>query len=144
MRIKTTHIDTGSHGYLSVSKKDLSKIYTEEQIQGITGYSGHNLTRVYLEEDKDATDFLRVCEEQSIQVDVKEGYNPNFKTKHNFDSNLYHFSANVGDKFIGHYDILYKVVESGRRIKIENEQGRTYKLPKSNPYDYVVKIVPTD
>ncbi|MEP2668946.1 MAG: hypothetical protein ABJH04_08120 [Cyclobacteriaceae bacterium] len=128
MRIfKTTHIDTGGHGYLSVSKVDFLKVLKPDQISGA---SGHNLNRIYLEEDLDATVFLEEANKKGYVVDVKHSYNLHFNCTHNYDPKFFHFKPVVGDKVLLHDDMWYAIVEVNKSdFRVRNSfTGQRYKL----------------
>ena len=79
----TTHIDTGSHGYYSVSKKDIEYLGISDKI---SGFSGHTLNRVYLEEDCDAMLLYNRAEEMGVEVirkcGIKEVISSCFDARH--------------------------------------------------------------
>src|SRR5690349_20579028 len=95
--IKATHIDTGGHGYLSISKTDFSLVLEPSEV---SGYSGHNLNRMYLEEDQDASKFMQRAESKGIKVEVKSGYNLKFNCTHNYNPDLFSFKPEIGNSVI--------------------------------------------
>lgn len=93
-KINITHIDTGGHGYYSISKKDVALLGIQEKV---TGYSGHNLSRMYLEEDCDAGLVHKAAKEKDIQLNIKQSYNLYFKTVHNYKPELFDYFPSIGD-----------------------------------------------
>lgn len=141
--IKATHIDNCSHGYLSVSKKDIQLL--DIPVTEFSSYSGHTLTRMYLEEDQDASIFMRYAELSGYKVEVKSGYNPNFSIKHNYNSNLFSYLPQVGDHVELTNGGLYAitVVDSdGIRVRMLPSGGQ-YRISISNPYQYIAKLEST-
>jgi hypothetical protein len=136
--IKGTFIDTGSHGYLSIAKKDLIAI--EYPYEKISRYSGHNLTRVFLEEDCDASDLVEFCREKKIPFDFKESYNPNFSITHNYEHELFNIKFNIGDKYVMADNSIGEVIENKNKIIISVGYMR-YKLPKTNPFKYIKSVL---
>ena len=137
--IKTTHIDTGSHGYLSVSQKDFMLVMFGELDQ-ISGYSGINRTRVFLEEDCDAGMFIERAQDRGFKVDIKHSYNPKHNITHNYKPEFVGFNFEVDDCFKFHNDRPAQIVENGSRI-IAISDGKQYSIPKTNPFQYVKEIV---
>lgn len=139
ININITAIDTGSHGYYSISKKDLIKI--NYPIENISSYSGMNLTRIFLEEDCDASNFINFCEEKgNIKYKIKNSYNPNHNITHNYNHKLFNLKLDVGDKILMYDDTTYEVIEHSKNIIILGDNGR-YKLPKTNPFKFIKDII---
>jgi hypothetical protein len=134
--IKTTHIDNGGHGYLSVSKKDILLVYNDAEIKEISGYSGMDWNRVYLEEDMDASNFIAKCKEKNITLEIKSGYNLSFKISHNYNPNLFYLNPIIGETFKLHDDLIYTIVQVEPKIIISNRFGQRYKL-QSNPFRHI-------
>lgn len=137
--IKATHIDTGGHGYLSVSKKDILAIGIDHNI--FSTFSGHNTTRMYLEEDCDATKFMDYCQAKGIKVNVKSGYNPKFNITHNYKPELFNYTPAVNDMF-DISSVQYKITEFKKsKIIIRNLiTGTVYGISTSNPFKYIEKL----
>jgi hypothetical protein len=137
--IIVTHIDTASHGYYSVSKKDFLLIGGEPE--KITGCSGHTYTRLYLEEDCDATYFFDKAKENGFEVTMKMGYNPKFAITHNYNAQLFSFEPKVGNWLIlSNREICeVKIVHEDGDLIVAN-YGSRYRIPKSNPFQYIVGI----
>ncbi len=145
--IKTTHIDTGSHGYLSVSKKDF--ILTGCDPSKVTGCSGHTLTRIYLEEDCDQSYFWDTATANGFTIERKSGYNLKFSIKHNYNPELFHFMPEVGDNVIFHNGANAQIIlvpgienattKEGIMVLVldGNYKGSQYKIPLSNPFSYI-------
>lgn len=138
--IKCTKIDTGGHGYLSVSKKDflLSGLNPSE----ISGYSGHTFSRIYLEEDCDAALFYDACEKNGIKLDVKNGYNLNFNVHHNYDAKLFNYIPKIHDIIIDNNDRYYKIIsKTTKNIFINDIQtNKNYAITLSNPFKYIKEV----
>lgn len=134
--IKTTHIDTGGHGYVSVSKSDLLEVLKPDQI---SGYSGQSLTRVYLEEDCDATLFMEEAEKKGIKVEMKSSYNLHFKNTHNYDAKFFHFKPVVNDQVLLHDDQWYTIIEVNQNdFRVRNSYtGQRYKLTNVKCLEYI-------
>lgn len=145
--IKTTHIDTGGHGYLSVSKKDF--ILAGGDPKMISHSSGHSLTRIYLEEDGDQNYFWNVATANGFEIVRKSGYNLQFNISNNYNPDLFNFVPEVGDNIIFHDDTKSQVVRvpgvegatnsEGIRVLVltGNHKGKQYKIPLSNPFSYI-------
>lgn len=137
--IKATMIDTPGHGYLSVSKKDILKIGFP--YENISNFSGHNLTRVFLEEDCDFINFMKFCEKNNIEVDIKESHKENFNITHNYDPSLFNSKFKEGEAYKLHDDNIYYAFHYDSKIFLRGVHGRIYKLPKQNPFAYVKEQV---
>ena len=134
MAIKTTHIDNCSHGYLSVSKKDFLKVCATHEI---TPFSGHDLTRIYLEEDCDASTFLQKAEQKGIEIIVRSSYNPKFVKHHNYNPELFNYKPQEGDVI----NQKYKVQEVQKtKLIVVNGLGKQYKISLSNPFKHIQEI----
>jgi len=132
--IRTTLIDTGGHGYLSVSKKDFLLICEPKDI---SGYSGHNLTRIFLEEDSDASLFMTKSEQKGFRIIVKDGYNLGFKIHHNYNPDLFNYIPRLYDIVNKRYNI---VSIDKKRILIKNENDTIYKISLTNPFKFIDTI----
>lgn len=133
--IKVTHIDTGGHGYLSVSKKDILLVGLDTS--EISGYSGMNFKRVYLEEDLDASLFMDRAKKNGFQVIVKQGYNLNFSIHHNYVASLFHLEGTYGESFLMYDDCVYTITKVHPYIAVEGLNGKKYRLLKSNPFAHI-------
>jgi hypothetical protein len=137
-KIITTHIDTGGHGYLSVSKKDF--LLAGADPKKITGCSGHNLTRIYLEEDIDQSYFWDVATANGFEVVRKSGYNLNFKITHNYHSELFDYVPTVGHIVVLSDDQKYQISEitpKGNIIVRHIGTGVKYRIGKTNPFEHI-------
>lgn len=133
--IKTTHIDNGGHGYLSVSKKDFLLICEKTDI---SGFSGMDFTRVYLEEDSDASIFLDKAKKLGYIVNIKSGYNLKFKITHNYSANLFDIHPEKNSIVYLHDDMQYKLSIEGKNIIATNVlTKKRYRLSKTNPFQYI-------
>lgn len=122
MKLKLTHIDTGGHGYLSVSKEIIKELGLVDEI---SGYSGMNQTRVFLEEDCDASLFIDRAKERGYEVEVKSSYNPKHKCTHNY--NPIAFELKVGDEL---------ELWTGSKAIFEGYVGSSVKLQGYNKISY--------
>jgi len=138
--IKTTHIDTAGHGYLSVSKKDFLAAGLDPK--KISGCSGHTLTRLYLEEDCDASYFMENTRGKGIEVEVKSGYNEKLQTTHGYKPELFDYQPQAGQILILTDDkdyLLVEVKENGDLI-VENANGKRYRIPGHNPFEHITGV----
>lgn len=137
--IKATHIDTGGHGYLSVSKKDF--ILAGGDPAKITEFSGHNFTRIFLEEDCDQSYFWDVATTNGFEIDRKSGYNLKFNIHHNYNPDLFSFVPESGDIITFHNNQRGTVINSNNNRKVGilvTTGNRQYGLiPASNPFTYI-------
>jgi hypothetical protein len=138
--IKCTKIDTGSHGYLSVSKKDI--ILSGLDVNKISGYSGHTLNRVYLEEDCDASLFYDTCESKGIEIKVKYSYNLRFNITHNYNPKLFNYSPKINDIIIANDDRSYKIIYKDNKKIIVNDiiAKKNYSIPLNSIFKYLKDI----
>lgn len=141
--IRTTHIDTGGHGYLSVSKKDLDMIGIDTNV--FTKFSGHNISRMYLEEDCDASYFMNYCEKAQIKVKMRSSHNEKFKITHNYNLELYSYKPAVGDRFsLAKHNYVITELRKNRIIVRNEITGSKYGIPMTNPFDYIMAILPAE
>lgn len=150
-KIITTHIDTGGHGYLSVSKKDF--IMAGGDPAKVSGSSGHSLTRIYLEEDGDQNYFWDVATANGFEIIRKSGYNLHFNITHNYKPELFHYTPEIGDNIIFHNEIKSQVIlvpgieaatkSEGIRVLALSGQykGAQYRIPLSNPFSYIKSVI---
>ena len=133
--IKTTFIDTGRHGYLSVSKKDFLLVCDPKDI---SQYSGINFTRIYLEEDEDAGIFLNEARKKGYKVDIKSSYNPKHNITHNYRPEFVEYKKEIGQKVILHSGVKAEIVQVLPKLLIKTENGMRYRLPPNNPFEYLI------
>lgn len=133
--IKTTHIDNGGHGYLSVAKSDFLLVCTPDQI---TGCSGHNLTRMYLEEDCDMSVFMELAEAKGHKVEVKQSYNLNFKCTHNYKPALFGFEPRIGTEVQLHDGLFYEIIGVGFNNFVVAGNGKRYQLNDATCFEFMV------
>lgn len=131
--IKVTFIDTAGHGYYSVSKKDIEKL---DLVQSISHYSGHNLTRVFLEEDSDATKFFETADNMGYTVVVKSSYNERFRIIHNYDPSCFRIAVGDKVKLINGETCLITGMDY-RSIYLERENFRFYRISTNNPFQWI-------
>lgn len=138
--IKTTHIDTGSHGYLSVSKKDF--LLAGGDPSKISGCSGHTLTRIYLEEDCDQSYFWDVATANGFTIERKSGYNLNFSIKHNYKPELFNYSPRLNSVVVLSDKNHYEITEISKRIIVSSlKTGMKYKISLNNPFEHIQGVI---
>ena len=130
-----TLIDTGGHGYLSVAKSDIVKYGFDHNL--ISGFSGHDFNRVYLEEDCDMTSFLNHLDTIGVPYKIKYGYNLKFRITHNYVAELFGIKPEIGTEICLHNGVKAKFVQSDNKVVILTETGKRYRLPKANPFNYI-------
>lgn len=136
--IKATHIDTGGHGYLSVSKADF--LFVGCDPNKVTGCSGHTLTRMYLEEDCDATYFMEVAKTNGFEVKVKSGYNLNFPITHGYIASLFDYKPEIGHIVKLSDDNQYKIIDirpNGKIIVMHTVSRMQYGINGRNPFEHI-------
>lgn len=142
--IKTVKIDTGGHGYLSVSKKDFLLVCSPGEI---SHFSGHNYTRMYLEEDCDATLFRNRADALGYQVEIKESYNLKFPINYGYKPELFHYLPKCGDKLACGPDATYTVdwVNAKKEIGIRHDiTGKLYKIGSYNPFCHITGVIASE
>lgn len=129
--MKLTFISTPGHGYLSVSKKVLEQYIDPKEI---SGFSGMTFTRVYLEEDSDASKFIQALKDKNIPYEFKESYRESFSITHSYNPDLFDYVPEIGDVI----DRKYEIVEIGKSIIVQSIlNGGMYKITKSNPFRHI-------
>lgn len=136
--IKTTHIDTGGHGYFSVSKKDIELLGIADKI---SGYSGQNFNRVYLEEDQDGLLLYETAKKMDIILVTKSGYNLSFNIHHNYNPSLFKYQPKIGDK-VEISSVTYTIIEMLKnKIIVTDANGKRFRIPSSNPFAFINKVL---
>ena len=133
-KIHVTHIDTGGHGYYSVSKKDILLLGIKN---AITRFSGHNLTRVYLEEDQDGILLYNAAKAIGYEIICKSGYNLKFNITHNYNAGYFSWQPIINDVVYIHEKRYVISHIDAKRIIVVNENDTAYKIPLSNPFKYI-------
>ena len=135
--IKVNFIDNCSHGYLSVGKKDFLKVIDNPTL--ISKFSGMTFTRIYLEEDQDATIFIKQAEKKGFTLSTKNCYNPNFAIHHNYIPDLINYTPKIGDIINSKYRII---ATDKKRLTIELTCNKNYRysIPVSNPFNYITDV----
>lgn len=139
--IRTTHIDTGGHGYLSVSKKDF--ILAGGDPKAITGCSGHTLTRIYLEEDCDQNYFWDVATANGFKIERKSGYNLKFGITHGYKPELFDYQPKIGDIVTLSDNATYKIVDirpNGKIIVMHTVSRMQYGISGRNPFEHIIDV----
>lgn len=134
--ITVTHIDNCSHGYYSISKKDVERLGIVDKI---SGYSGLTFTRAYLEEDCDGNLLYNTAKELGYELNIKDGYDPNFKITHNYHADLFRWVPELGDSvFVG--DDKYELTGIYKNCLIVAKDGLPYQIKNYNPFKLISKI----
>jgi hypothetical protein len=139
--IKATHIDTGGHGYLSVSKKDF--IRAGADIRKISGSSGHTTTRIYLEEDGDQNYFWDIAKANGFEIVRKSGYNLKFNITHGYNWKLFHYIPSVDDIVSLSDGMDYKIIEirpNGSIIVMNLKSRMQYRISGRNPFEHIKHV----
>lgn len=136
--MKLTFYSTPGHGYLRVPKSVFLKCGGDPN--KISGYSGHTIDTLFLEEDSDATYFLGVLKARDIEYQISESYLNSVSVTHNYDSDLFHFKMETGDKIVLYDGRVGNINNVGKKTLVEVGAMR-YKLPKSNPFKYIKDVV---
>lgn len=134
--ITTTHIDNCSHGYFSVSKKDILLLGIADKI---SGYSGLTLNRVYLEEDCDGALLYEAAKTKGYELRIKDGYNPNFKITHNYSLDLFNWVPQV-DQIVYIGSDAYQIHEIRKNHIIVERNSVKYWISKSNPFKLITSV----
>jgi hypothetical protein len=139
--IKCKKIDTGSHAYLSISKKEflLSGLTPSE----ISAYSGHTFSKIYLAEDCDATLFRDACEKKGIQLIIKTIHNSQFKIGHNYNPELFDYAPKINDIIIGYNNCNYTIINKNEKGIMINDKitNKKYFILISNPFMYIKNVI---
>lgn len=137
--IKVNYIDTAGHGYYSVSKKDFLLVCG---VHEITGSSGHTFTRMYLEEDQDASTFFNKAKSLGIEVKIKSGYNPKFQITHGYKPELFSYIPEIGDIIDCHGREYFVVdIHEDKATMIRDIQtGMIYRISGHNPFAFITKL----
>lgn len=142
-RIKARFIDTAGHGYYSVSKKDFKKVMGENGHTLISKYSGHTFTRMYLEEDMDATTFFKAAADRGFDVKLTNSYNPKHNITHCYKPELFEYKPEVGGRIKLHNNKTAKIERIGKRniyARSEYAPYGLYKISKRRFFYYVVGL----
>jgi hypothetical protein len=134
--ITVTHIDNCSHGYYSISKKDVERLGIVDKI---SGYSGLTFTRAYLEEDCDAALIHNAAKELGYELRIKDGYNENFKITHNYSPDLFRWTPELGDTVFVYKD-KYELKQILKNHLIIVKDGMPYRVSKSNPFKFITSV----
>ena len=125
-----------------VSKKDFLAAGCDPK--KITSYSGHTYTRLYLEEDCDASYFIQTAKENGFEISIKNSYNPAFNIKHNYKPELFDFQPIIGTNVFLSDKQRYNIVEKKENgdLIVENKfhanmHGLKYRIGKHNPFQYI-------
>lgn len=136
--MKLTFYSTPGHGYLRVPKSTFVKYGGNPK--EISGFSGQDLTTLYLEEDCDAGYFLNLLESKGIEFKIESKYVNSVSTTHNYEPKLFGCKLINGESVVL-YDNSVGVIENVRGRILVEVSGNRYRLPKTNPYKYVKSLV---
>jgi len=138
--MKLSFYSTPGHGYLRVPKSTFLKVGADPN--EISKSSGHDETTLYLEEDDDAGYFLNFLKENEIPFDIKSIYKDRFSITHNYNPSLFHLKLREGvsvklcnecSATLGFFN--------GTQLVARTTNGAVYRIPKSNPFKYIVEKV---
>lgn len=136
--MKITFYETPGHGYYKVPKSTFIKCGGDPT--KISGFSGHDLTSLYLEEDCDAEYFLNILESKGIQFKIDSKYVKSVSNTHNYEPELFGCKLGDGTKITLHDDSVGVIQIVKGKILVEVGTMR-FLLPKSNPFKYVKSLV---
>jgi hypothetical protein len=136
--MKLTFYSTPGHGYLRVPKSTFIKYGGNPN--KISGFSGHDLTTLYLEEDCDAVYFFNLLESKGIRFQVQTKYVNSVSNTHNYDAGLFECRLSDGNQIVLHDNRVGTVKNVGNQILVEVGYMR-YKLPKANPFKYIKSVL---
>jgi len=136
------HIQDPGHGWFSVSQKDILELGIADKI---SPYSYMNHTRAFLEEDCDATLFLDSAEKAGWKITIKDSLTngqSQVRSKAGYFSKFVKNPLKMGSNIMLHNNTSAVIVgiEKGSFI-IHQKDGRCFRLPKSNPYNYISDII---
>ncbi len=133
---KFVHYDTGRHGYLKVSKRDFLSLGGDPT--KISGYSGHTIDTLFLEEDADATYFLDLLNSKGVAYDV-ETKHVRSVTSHNYSPEFFYW--NYDSKVVLFDGCVATLDKVAKRVMCDD--GRMYRIPTSKvnaPFEYFKAI----
>jgi hypothetical protein len=133
-----TFYSTPSHGYLRVPKSTFIKVGGNPN--EISGYSGIDLTTLYLEEDSDASYFMNLLESKGIEFKINCKYVNSVANTHNYNPNYFNFEAKTGDKVLLYDDSTATVNRINGILYVSDGIGK-YKIPTSNPFKYIKSVI---
>lgn len=137
--IKVHFIDTPGHGYYAVSKKDIEFLGIKDKI---SGYSGHTLNKVYLEEDNDGTLLDKTCKEKDILQVVKRSYRENFNITHNYLPIHFNYKPKINDNIIIRNGETVKITGiDNKNIYLQRQDFKFYRIPKVKIFQYLRQIL---
>ena len=132
--LKLKFIETPGHGYLVVPKSTFRRVKADPH--KVSSYSGHNLRNLYLEEDSDASYFIRHLKDSGIEFTIESTYRDSFNITHNYNPLMFDFQFNNGDVVKLHNGTNATVENRGNKLTLWTGLN-LYRLPKSNPFSYV-------
>jgi hypothetical protein len=132
--LKLKFIETPGHGYLVVPKSTFRKVGADSN--KVSSYSGHNVLNLYLEEDSDASYFIKHLKDSGIEFTIESTYRNSFNITHNYNPLMFGFQFNHNTKVRLNSGTEAVVVSNGNKTFLQTTTS-LYRLPKSNPFSYV-------
>jgi hypothetical protein len=136
--MKLTFYSTPGHGYLRVPKSVFVKCGGDPK--EISGFSGHDTSTLYLEEDCDAGYFLDLLESKGIQFQIESKYVNSVSNTHNYDPQMFGCRLIGGEKVLLFNDSVGTIHNMSGKILAE-VNGIRYRLPKANPFKYIKSVI---
>lgn len=136
------YIQDPGHGWFSVSRKDIATLGIADKI---SAFSFIDSTRVYLEEDGDASIFIKSAEKAGWKLTIKQSHTNKqsyVRSKAGYCKMFFDHPIQVGLQ-LELYDnciVTVECVETNGWL-VARKTGRINRLPKSNPYKYIKNIV---
>jgi hypothetical protein len=132
--LKLKFIETPGHGYLVVPKSTFRRVKADPN--RVSSYSGHDLRNLYLEEDSDASYFIRHLKDSGIEFTIESTYRNSFNITHNYNPLMFDFQFNQNTKVRLNGGVEAVIVSNGNKTFLQTKTS-LYRLPKSNPFSYV-------
>jgi hypothetical protein len=136
--MKLTFYSTPGHGYLRVPKSTFVNYGGDPN--KISGFSGQDLTTLYLEEDCDAGYFLGLLESKGVQFKIEDKYVNSVSNTHNYEPKLFECRLIDGERIVLCDDSVGTIKNVGSQILVEVGYMK-YRIPKSNPYKYIKAVI---
>ena len=118
-------VSTPSHGYLTVSHKDILDLGIQYKI---SHYSYCTFSSVHLEEDRDASKFIRAYSKKYGTIKIKESYSERFDITRDrlacYDPSYLDFD--FSKPFAIHDDGVYKITRYDKGMIILNHLKTNY------------------
>jgi len=132
-----TKIITPGHGYLSVSIKEIKRLYLTYRI---SSFSYIDLTRIYLEEDVDLQHFIEAKLDFGEKVKIKHSYREcgTLLPCGNYNPSYIDNPLTVGSTVIAN-DKEFEIIRLDSKIVVRQKDNiyNKFTVPKSNPYAHI-------